>query len=163
MNGTNIRSGEVDRADLPVDADIGGGHQPVVDTEVEDQENLGDEHDAEKEHQPTQRFLSGTLEALEIDAVDRRPSGEEQGRDRHPDEDRIDPPGAVDDVGNVCPDHHEGRMRDVDDVELAEDDRQAERHRRVEPAEQQARHDRVGEQLRRKDHGLSPRCPTSPL
>jgi hypothetical protein len=45
-------------------------------------------------------------------------------------------------------------MRDVDDVEQPEGHRDAEAHRGVEPAEQDACHERIEEELER-EHGLS--------
>ena len=50
---------------------------------------------------------------------------------------------AIDDVGDVGAQDDEGRMRDVDDIEHAEGDRDADRHGRVKAAEQQASDDGV--------------------
>ena len=75
-------------------------------------------------------------------ADDEEDRGEDQAAQH-----RIEAERAVDHVGDVGADDDERGMGDVDDVELAEGDREAERDRRIEAAEQQARDDGVQQQL----------------
>ena len=57
---------------------------------------------------------------------------------------RFDAEVGIDDVGDKGPEHDEGRVGDVDNVEHAEGDRHPDRDRGIKPAEQQAGDDRVG-------------------
>ena len=141
-----MRSGKVDEADLPVHADVGRRHQPVVDAVDQDEHDLDDEHEAEEEREPAQRFLPGALEARVVDAVDDDPQHEEDGRHDDAGQHGIEAVPGAEQIGEVGADDDEGRVGDVDDVELAEGDRQTERHGGVETTEQQARDDSVQEQ-----------------
>ena len=138
---------QVDEAELPGRPDIGRLHVAVVDAEHQDQRDLGDEQQAEEEREAAQRVLPAPLERLVVDLVDQRAERIEDRQHDDARQDRIDAQPRVDDVGDVGAEDDEARMRDVDDVEDAERDRNADGHGRIERAEQQARDQRVDEQV----------------
>jgi hypothetical protein len=63
----------------------------------------------------------------------------------HARQDRIDAEAHIEQVGNIGTENDESGMRDVDDVENAERDRNADGHRGIKSAEQDARNNRVDE------------------
>ena len=83
------------------------------------------------------------------------PSEKNTGAIDDADQDRVDAEIRIDDIGDKGPEHDEGRVRDIDDVEHAEGDRHADRHRGIKPAEQQAGDDRVDRQVERNLHATS--------
>ena len=137
-------------------ADIGRFHVAVIDAEIEHQCHFGDEQKAEEERQPAQRFLPALFERHVVDLVD---AGAERVKGRQHDdagEDRIEAEIVVHHVGGVRAENDEGRMRDVDDVEDAERQRDARGHRRVKTADQNARDDGIHQEIERKDHYCVP-------
>ncbi len=72
------------------------------------------------------------------------------------DHDRIEAEPGVDDIGDVRAEDDEGGMCDVDDVEDAERDRDAERHGGIEPAEQNAGNHGVDQQIEAEAHLFPP-------
>jgi hypothetical protein len=82
-HGTRIRSGIVDRAEVQGWADIGRFDVAVIDAEIEDQRDFGDEQKAEEEGEAAQRFLAALLERLIIDLVN---AGAEHVERRHHDD-----------------------------------------------------------------------------
>ena len=62
------------------------------------------------------------------------------------------PSVLIDDVGDIGAEDDERRMRDVDDVEHAERNRDADRHGGVEAAEQKAGDDRIDQQFEGNIH-----------
>src|SRR5947209_9792255 len=124
----------------------------IVHTERQDQADLGDEQDPEEECESAQRFLPALFERLVVDFVDHTPEHEEDRHHHQANDDRIDAERAVYDVGEIRAQDNERRMRDIDDVEHSERDRDADGHGDIEAAEEHARHDRVDQQLNWKIH-----------
>jgi hypothetical protein len=143
---------QVHEAVVPRVFDVGGLHVTIVDAEYEDQHHLGDEQQAEEESKPAQSVLAALLERGVVDLIDRRAERVERRQDHDGGEDRIDPEGLIDDIGDVGAEDDERRMGDIDDVEDAERNRDADRHSGVESAEQQARDNRIDEQFDRQDY-----------
>jgi hypothetical protein len=123
-------------------------HVAVIHAEHQDQHHLGDEEQAEEEGEAAQRLLAPLLEREIEHLIDRL--AQQIERRQHDDgrEDRVEPERGVDDVGDVGADDDEGGVRDVDHVEHAERDGDADRHRGVETAEQQPGDDGVEQQVR---------------
>ena len=68
-------------------------------------------------------------------------------RHHDPDQDRVEAKIGVDDIGDKRPEHDEGRVRDIDDVEHTERDRHADRDRGVKAPEQNTGDDRIDRQV----------------
>src|SRR6266545_1156157 len=143
---------EIDRAEPPGDVAVAAAHHPVVHAEDQDERDLGDEEYAEEERETAQRFLSAAFETDVIDPVQNHPQKKEQRGHRHRNDDRVKSEAVVDDVRDIRAQDDESRVRDVDDVEHPERDRDADAHRGVKPAEQEAGNDCVGEQRPRDFH-----------
>ena len=133
-------------------SDIAGLDIAVVDAENQDERDFGDEQQSEKESEAAQRFLPAFFKRHVVDLID---GVAEQVEDRQHDDaghDRIDAELDIDEVGDVGAEDDESRVRDIDDVEHAERDRNAGGHRRVKSAEQQSCDNRVDQQIERKIH-----------
>ncbi len=100
---------EIDEADAPGGADVGGVHVAVVDAEHQDQHHLGDEQQAEEEGEAAQRLLAALLEREVEHLVDRLPQQVERRQHEDGGEDRVEAERGVDDVGDVGADDDEGR------------------------------------------------------
>ena len=148
---------EIHQAEMQARPDIRRLDVAIIDAEYEDQPHFGDEQQPEKEREAAQRFLAVPLEQLVIDLIDAGAQQIEHRQHDDADQDRIDPKIDIDDVGDVGAEDDEGGMGDVDDVEDAERDRNADRHRGVEPAEQDAGDHRVEQQSK-----LKPTCSPTP-
>ena len=142
-----MRKGKSTKPMRQVGPDVGGVHVAVVHAEHQDQHHLGDEQEAEEEGEPAQRLLAALLERQVEHLIDRLSQQIERRQHQDGREDRVEAERGVDDVGDVGADNDEGRVRDVDHVEHAERDRDADRHRRVEAAEQNARNDGVEQKV----------------
>jgi hypothetical protein len=128
-------------------ADVGGIDQALVDAEGEDQTDFDDERDAEKERETAHPGVGAAfLERLVVEAVDRDAEQEERRHQRQPGENRV-PAVISENVGAVGAEDHDRRMGDVGYVEQAECHRQADAHRGIETAEQDAEHNRLVQQL----------------
>ena len=147
--GTSMRSGMAEVAEAQGAVDIVRLHVTVIDAEHENEQHLGDEEQAEEEGEAAQRFLSALFERDVIDLID---GGAEriEGR-QHQDrgQDRIDAEPLVHDIGDVGAEDDESRMRDIDDVENAERDRNADRDRGIESAEQNSGDQRIDQEIGR--------------
>src|SRR6185503_12282245 len=120
------------------------------DAEYEDEHHLGNEQQAEEEREPAQGILAALLERGVVDLIDRGTERIERRQHENGGEDRIEAERLIDDVGDVGAEDDERRMRDVDDVEDAERNRHADRHRGVKAADQEAGDDRIDEQFDRQ-------------
>jgi hypothetical protein len=132
---------------MPSRTDIPRLDVTVVDAEIEDQADLGDEQEAEEEGEAAQRFLAAFLERDIVDLVD---GGAERVERRSQDdagENRIDAERGIDEIGGIGAENDEGRVGDVDNVENAERQRYAGRDRRVEAADQDAGDDGVDQKI----------------
>ena len=132
---------------MPGRTDIPRFDVAVVDAEIEDQADLGDEQEAEEEGEAAQRFLAALLERDVVDLVD---GGAERVERRSQDDarkNRIDAERGIDEIGGVGAENDEGGVGDVDNVENAERQRHAGRDRRVEAADQDAGDDGVDQKI----------------
>ena len=118
--------------------DIGGLDVAVVDAEGEDQAHFGDEQQAEEEREPAQRFLTAFFERQVVDLIDRGAEREKRRQHENADENRIDAEIDVDEIGEIGAEDDKGGMRDVDDVEHAERNRNAGGDGGIEGPEQQS-------------------------
>src|SRR6201999_598413 len=123
---------QIDEADMDAWADIGSLDIAIIDAEGEDQPDLGDEQKTEEEGQAAQRFLSAFLERQVIDLIDDRAEREEHRQHDDAGDDRIDAETGAEKIGDVRAENDETRMRDVDDIEHAEGNRDAGGDRGVE-------------------------------
>ncbi len=112
--------------------------------------HFGDEQQAEEEGEAAQRLLSAFLEGQVIDLINQRAEIIEDRQHQNAGQDRIEAQPLVDDIGDIRPEDDEGRMRDIDDIEDAERDRYADRHGRVEAAQQDAGDQRIDQTTRRE-------------
>ena len=101
---------------MPGRADIGGFDVTVVDAEIEDERDLGDEQESEEKGESTQRFLPTSLKGRVIDLIDASAERVERGCNNDAGEDRIQSKLRVDDVGDVRPENDKSGMGDIDDV-----------------------------------------------
>jgi hypothetical protein len=139
---------QVDHADIDARPDIGRLHVAIVDAEHEHQRDLGDEHQPEEEGEAAQRILSAPLKRFVIDLIDHGAERIERRQQHHARQDRVDAEPGIDDIGDVGTEDDEPRMRDVDDVEDSERDRDAD-----ERAQQETRDQRVDQQVVWNVHG----------
>ena len=139
------RNGEIAKAQGAID--VVRLHVTVIDAEHENEQHLGDEEQAEEESEAAQRFLSALLERHVIDLIDGGAERVEGRQHQDRGQDRIDAEALVHDIGDVGAEDDEGRMRDVDDVENAERDRDADRDGGIESAEQNAGDQRIDQEV----------------
>jgi hypothetical protein len=97
---------------------------------------LEEQRQAEREQQLV--VLGGETVRLDDHALDEHADREEQRADDHDGEVGIDPAQREQPVGGVHAEHHHRAVREVDDAQHAEDERQAARHQPVHAAEQEA-------------------------
>ena len=116
----------------------------------EDEDDLADEHQAEKEGEAAHRVVAAPLEGAMVDLIDDPAHAIEDRREDDRREHRVELEARVEHEGAIGAEHHEGRMGDIGDVEKAERNRRARGHARVEAAEQQPRHDGVGKEIERE-------------
>ena len=109
----------------------------VIDTKDEDQRHFSDEEKTEEESQTLDRFLASALERIIIDLVHSHADEKERRYHDDADQDRIDAEIGIDEISDKRPEHYEGRVRDIDDVEHAERDRHADCDRGIKAAEQE--------------------------
>jgi hypothetical protein len=133
-------------------ADVACLHQAVIDTEDQHQRYLGDEQQAEEEGQSAQRLVVAALKRNVVDLIDRHSQQVESRRGDHGDGDRVQPKVSIADIGDVGSQQNERRMRDIDDVQHAEGNRDADGHGGVEPSQQQAGDKRVQQKIEGKIH-----------
>ena len=110
----------IEIADVPGWADIGRFDVAIINAEIEHQRHLGDEKKPEEKRQAAHRFLAAFFERNVINLIDAGTQRIECRCGDNRGEDRIEPEGGVDDVGDVGAEDNERRMGDVDDVENAE-------------------------------------------
>ena len=128
---------------MPGRADIGSLDVAIVDAEIEYERDFGDEQKTEEEGEPAQRFLAALLKRNIVDLINSSSERVERRRRDDAGDDRVEPELGIDDIGDVGAEDDKGRMGDIDDVEDTERKRYAGRHRRVEDADQDARHDGI--------------------
>ena len=104
-------------------------------------------HDAEKEGEAAQRFIVLTLETLVVKPVSAGTDQEEHGNANYSRQDRIQPPQAVEHVGDIGAQNNESRMGDIDDVELTERNGEPEAHRGIKAAQQHAGDQRIKQEI----------------
>ncbi len=89
-----------------------------------------------------------------VDLIHRGAERVEHRQHQQADQHRIEAEILIDDVGEIGAEDDERRMRDVDDIEHPERDRDADRHSDVETAEQHARDDGVDQKLEGEIHDV---------
>jgi len=134
---------------MQVGTDIGGRDIAIVDPEAEDEHDLGDEQQSEEEGEAPQRFLPMAFEGRVIESIDERAQKVERRQHDDASQNRIEADPRIEQIGEIGSEDDEGGMRDIDDVEDAERDRHPKRHRGIETAQQQARHQGVDQEIGR--------------
>ncbi len=115
----------------------------IVDAEHQNQHHLGDEQQAEEKGEPAQGVLAALLERHVVDLIKIAPSAKNAGSMMMLTKIGSMPKFDVDDIGDIGAENDEGRVRDVDDVEHAERDRNAGGDGGIEAAEQQPGDDSI--------------------
>src|SRR5207237_925479 len=138
---------QIHDADMQGYANVGSLDVTKIDAEHQDQADLGDEKNAEEEGETAQRISATPFERQVIDLIDERAECIESRQHDNADDDRVDAQPLIDDVSNVGAENDEGGMRDVDDIEDAEGNRNADGDRGVKSAEQKARDQRAHQQI----------------
>ena len=129
-------------AEPPGLADIGRRDRALVDAELQDDQHLDDEGDAEEKRDAADAGVAAALlERLVINAVGEQAEHEKQRRDGEPREQRVDVVAVVEQVHAVGGEHQERRMRDMGNVEQSERNGQPDADGCIEAAEQHPKHD----------------------
>src|SRR5579885_1485366 len=149
--------GKFHRPDRKAGADVSGVDRTIVDAEDEQQDHFRHEQKTEEEREPAQGFLAVFLKRHVIDLVDEGAQRVESRQHQDARRDRIDAEPDIEAVSDIRAEQDEGRMRDVDDVEHAEGNRNAGRDGGIESAEQEAGDDRVDQEV--DVHARSGRTP----
>src|SRR5262249_39325305 len=123
--------------------DVARVHITVVDSESQNQDHLGDEEQAKEERKPAQSLLVPLLKREVVDVIGGSAQRIECGQCHDGNDDGIDAVFGIENVGDIGADDDEARMGDVDDVQDAEGDRDADSYGGVESAKQQSRDQRV--------------------
>ena len=112
-----------------------------------------------KKASPAQRFLAALLERQVVDLIHCGAEREKRRQHENADEYRVDAEIDVDEIGEVGAEDDEGRMRDVDDVEHAERNRNAGGDGGIEGPEQQSGGNCVDQQPEIEIHRTQPEHP----
>ena len=119
-----------------VAAGVGGVDRAEIGAERELREQRQHDVDAERDQQRVEhRRADHEVEQVALDDVaehEQRQHGERQRGER------VEPEAREQVIADIGAQHDEGAVRDVDDVEDAPHEREAERHQRVQAAEQHA-------------------------
>ena len=134
---------QIDNSDVDAGPDIGSFDVAIVDAEHQDQRHFGDEQQAKEECKAAQRFLAAFFEREVVDLIDRHAERVEERQHQYADDDGVDAEIDVDEISEVGAENDEGRMRNIDDVEHAERDRNAGGDGGIKSTEQQPGGDRV--------------------
>src|SRR5439155_4130180 len=109
--------------------------------------DFGDKQEAEEKRQPLDRLFAAQLERVVVEAIDRHADQVEHRQHDDADQDRVKAVPAVEDIGRVGTEQDKRRLGNIGDVEHAEGNLDADRHRGVKAAEQDPGDDRIDEKI----------------
>ncbi len=150
--GHQHAQGEIDITEVQARPDVARLDITIVDAEDEDEHHLGHEQQAEKKGEAAQKFLAPLFKRQVIDLVDKSAEQIEHRQHHNADYDGVDAERDIDDVGDVGPENDERRMRDVDNVEHAEGNRDTGRDGGVKAAEQEPRDNGIHQEIEGNIH-----------